>query len=547
MTALLRFADVKVEYGSTVALGGVSFELNAGESLGLVGESGCGKSTLALAAMRCFAPGARMTAGQIFFQGKDMAELTPAALRRVRGCEMAMIYQDPAQALNPSLTIGEQLAEAVVCHDRGCWREGREMAAARLADVRFTDVERVMASYPHQLSGGQQQRAVIAMALMCSPKLLILDEPTTGLDATIETEVVELIRELQQRLSVGLLYISHNFGLIGRVCERVAVMQAGRIVEHGPVGRIFSNAAHPYTRSLIDCLPDVCACSGRTLPAQPTYRMLEVEHLTKTYGGGGSFLRRLFKLKQRPVVANDDLSVTLQQGQVLAVVGESGSGKSTFSKILMGFERADSGRLRLNGMDVAKVGVLSRSQKQRRWVQMVFQSTDESLNPSYSIGRQIMRAAKMGGERDPKKLREHVEKLFAQTRLPLALASRRPSQLSGGQRQRAVIARAFAPKPAMVVADEPVSALDPSVQASIADLLRTLQRENGVTMVLVSHDLGFVRHTSDQVIVLQNGQVVESGQTDAVFQTPRHPYTRRLLAAAQANRLSMPPLASATA
>jgi peptide/nickel transport system ATP-binding protein len=267
--------------------------------------------------------------------------------------------------------------------------------------------------------------------------------------------------------------------------------------------------------------------------------VLEVEHLSKAYGGA-SFLSRLFKRARAPVLANADLNISLRQGQVLAVVGESGSGKSTFAKILMGFEQADGGRLTLNGTDVARVGVVRRSQKQRRWVQMVFQSTDESLNPSYSIGRQIERAAKMGGERDRRKRRELVEKLFAQTRLPMALAMRRPSQLSGGQRQRAVIARAFAPNPAMIVADEPVSALDPSVQAAITELLRNLQREHGVTMVLVSHDLGFIRQTSDQVIVMRHGQIVETGRTDDVFDAPSHPYTRKLLAAACVNRLGVP-------
>ncbi len=538
MTPVLSFSNVAVNYGATSALAGVSFELRAGESLALVGESGCGKSTLALAAMRCFAPGARMTSGTIRFCGRDMATLSEEELRRVRGAQIAMIYQDPGQALNPSLTIGEQLAEMIVCHHLGDWRDGRKRAAARLADVRFTDVDRVLDSYPHQLSGGQQQRCVIAMALMCDPKVLILDEPTTGLDATIETEVVELIRDIQQRLGLALLYISHNLGLVGRVCQRAAVLQAGRIVEQGDIERIFSGAAHPYTQGLIACVPDVAAPSGRGGPRTPTARVLEVENLTKTYGAGPSFLPRWLSRKRAVTAANADLNVTLQKGQVLGVVGESGSGKSTFAKLLMGFETAEQGRLMLNGVDVARMPVMRRSQKQRQWVQKVFQSTDASLNPSYSIGRQIARAVRVGGQTDPDKVKARVEALFAMTRLPPALMNRRPSQLSGGQRQRAVIARAFAGGPSMLVADEPVSALDPSVQASIVELLQTLQREQGVTMVLISHDLGFVRQTCDQVMVMHKGRVVEAGPTETVFGAPVHPYTRTLLAAALANRIA---------
>ncbi len=538
MTTVLTFSDVRVEFGATRALDGVSFDLRAGESLGLVGESGSGKSTLALAAMRFLAPGARMTAGAVRFLGRDLATLSDAELRRVRGGEMAMVYQDPGEALNPSLTIGEQLAEMVVYHGRGDWAGGRERAAARLADVRFADVDRVMASYPRQLSGGQQQRCVIAMALMCEPKLLILDEPTTGLDATIETEVVEVIRDLQERMGIALLYISHNLGLVGRVCQRVAVMQAGRIVEQGTTERIFSAAAHPYTQGLIACIPDVLAPSGRAASAPTTRVVLEAAGLTKTYGGGPAFLPRWLSRRRAPVAANADLNFTLHQGQVLGVVGESGSGKSTLAKLLIGFETAEGGRLVLNGVDVARMSVLRRSQKQRQWVQKVFQSTDASLNPSYSIGRQIARAVRVGGYTDPRKIKARVEELFAMTRLSPALMTRRPSQLSGGQRQRAVIARAFAGGPLMLVADEPVSALDPSVQASIVALLQTLQRDKGVTMVLISHDLGFVRQTCDQVIVLHQGRIVEAGPTEAVFSDPRDPYTRKLLAAARANRIA---------
>lgn len=532
---VLSFADVRVDYGGVLALDGVSFEMKAGDSFGLVGESGCGKSTLALTAMRWLAPGARFS-GRVSVLGRDLARLSEEELRRLRGCAMAMVNQDPAQALNPCLTVGEQLAETAVCHGLGDWREGRRLGAARLADVRFTDVERVMASYPHQLSGGQQQRVVIAMALICDPKLLILDEPTTGLDATIESEVIELIRDIQKKRDLAILYISHNLGLVSRVCRQVAVMQAGRIVEEGPVERIFSAAAHPYTRSLIACIPDVSAPSDRTAPEGRGDYALEVEHLAKTYGRRRGLLDRLWR-RRAPAAANDDLNFRLQRGQVLGVVGESGSGKSTFAKLVMGFERADSGRLMLNGVDVARTPVLRRSQAQRRWVQMVFQSSDESLNPSYTIGQQIERAVRKGGETDPQRRKARVRQLMEMTRLAPALASRRPSELSGGQRQRAVIARAFAMQPAMLVADEPVSALDPSVQLAITELLQTLQRDQGVTLVVVSHDLGFVRRIADQVVVMHQGRIVEAGPAETVFSAPTHDYTRKLLDAARANRV----------
>ena len=518
---LLAVRDLSVSYdtrgGDVPVLRGVSFTIAAGESLGLVGESGCGKSTLALCLLRYLAPGGRVRAGQVSFRGQDIAGLSRAGLRAMRGGGIGMVYQDAISALNPAIPIGVQLAEARRYHRGDSWAQAAAAALAMLGRVRLPDPDRIMRAFPHQLSGGQQQRVVIAMALLAEPALLVLDEPTTALDATVEAGIVQLIAELQRETRMALLFVSHNLGLVAQVCERVCVMYAGEVVETGRTSAVFAAPAHPYTSGLIGCVPRLdgsglspirgtvpaltalppgCSfgprCDGFTpglcdrqpigmhpsaegatrcvrigdvpppavLPAisrslgspEP---MLVADGLEKHYlmdrrGLAATLLRRPVE----QVLANRGVRLSAARGRTVAIVGESGCGKSTFARIVAGLERASAGTLLIDGSDMARRPVAQRSAAQLRALQMVFQNPDETLNPSYTVGRQIARVLrKLGGMRGRRAIAERVDALLAATRLSPDIARRLPRELSGGQKQRIAIARAFAGDPALLVAD----------------------------------------------------------------------------------------------
>jgi peptide/nickel transport system ATP-binding protein len=597
---LLEIADVSVSYrtraGVLPAVIGASLVIREGEAVGLVGESGCGKSTLAMAVLGHLGKNGKVTGGSVRFAGADIARLSREALRRIRGPGIGVVFQEAMSALNPSLRIGAQLAETVMVHRGGTRAQAREAAGAMLDEMRLPDPERIMAAYPHQLSGGQQQRAMIAMALLPQPRLLLLDEPTTSLDVTVEAGIVDLLATLRRTHNMAMLFISHNLGLVGQICERAAVMYAGEIVETGGVREMFAQPRHPYTMGLMRCIPrpdlprqaqslvpipgQVCAPDDRPIgcsfgprcgyfsagtcdqgairldaigldgaasvrcvrspaiavrPAPGrvdasartvTDTILTVTDLDKFYPLRGP-------AKGRMVHANQRLTFDVGRGQTLAVVGESGSGKTTFANILMGLTTASGGQIAFETVDLAHLPVERRSAALLRDLQMVFQNPDETLNPSYSVGRQLSRAVrKLAVARDRAGIAARMRALFGMTRLPLAYAGRRPNQLSGGQKQRVGIARAFAGQPKLVVADEPVSALDVSVQAAIMELLLDIQRTQQTTLIVISHDLGFVRYIADRVVVMYLGQVMEVGDAETVFEPPYHPYTEALLSAA---------------
>ena len=572
-----------------------------GEAMGLVGESGCGKSTVALGVMQDLGTNGRIVGGTIRYKGRDLASLGADELRAIRGRDIAMIYQEPMASLNPAMRIGQQLIEVPMIHEgisrTQAWARAREM----VADVRLPDPERILRSYPHQLSGGQQQRIVIAMALMSKPSLLILDEPTTALDVTVEAAVVDLIKDLGRKYGTSMLFISHNLGLVLETCDRICVMYSGEAVETGAIGDVFNQMRHPYTQALFRSIPlpgaDKSARPLRAIPgnfplpherpkgcnfgprcdyfvagrcdmsdvamagiahgdrhqsrclraddidwaapmvagAQQTAPekgdvVLEVRDLKKYYEvaanalfGGG---------ETRVVKANESLSFAARESETLAIVGESGCGKSTLAKVLMGLETATSGEVLIDGRAIQDTPIEARDTRLVSSIQMVFQNPFDTLNPSMSVGRQIIRALEVFGiGASDAERRTRMLDLLDLVKLPRAFAERMPRQLSGGQKQRVGIARAFAGGARIVVADEPVSALDVSVQAAVTDLLMDIQRREKTTLLFISHDLSIVRYLSDRVLVMYLGHVVELGSTDQVFSPPYHPYTEALLSA----------------
>jgi peptide/nickel transport system ATP-binding protein len=578
----------------------LSLRLKRGEALGLVGESGSGKSTIAFSLVRYLGPFGRIEGGRILFEGRDIAAMDEAELRNIRGRRIAMVYQEPMSSLNPVMTIGRQIAEVPMLHEGLSPAAARARAESMLAEVNFTDPTAIMARYPHQLSGGQQQRVVIAMALISQPALLVMDEPTTGLDVTVEVAVLELVRQLISRHQTALLFISHNLGTVASLCDRIAVLYGGEIVEEGPIRQVFADPRHPYTRGLLDCLPrlgrtkhdmplhpipgavasplmrppgcgfaprcvhaEAPRCSGAaiatiTVPSKPEHRvrcvkvtelahwqpppgaraaptatregqiLLRTEDLAKEY----RLARGPFGRKGAPVQALRGINVSLARGETLAIVGESGSGKSTFARVLSGLEVASTGHVMLDGDEVAALPVESRPVGVKRKLQMVFQNPEGTLNPSHSVGYSVARVLRRLKGITSTSARREADRLFGIVKLSPELYARKPSQLSSGQKQRVAIARALAGDPDVVVADEPVSSLDVSVQAAIINLLSELQAERSESLIFISHDLTVVRYLADRVAVIYLGKVVELGPVDAVFAPPYHPYTESLLAAA---------------
>jgi peptide/nickel transport system ATP-binding protein len=570
-------------------LRGVSLAIGAGEAYGLVGESGCGKSTAALAVMRYLPRNGRVTGGGIRVAGTDLLDMPEREVRRYRARTVSMVYQNPGAALNPSLRVGDQVAEAftAVGAPRG---DALERAREMLARVQIADPASVMRRYPHQLSGGMQQRALIAMALAPDPTLLVLDEPTTGLDATVEAEVLDLVAGLREELGTSILFISHNLAVVRRMCDRVGVLYAGRLVEEGPAETVFLDPRHPYTVGLLRCLPragadkreqrldtipgllpelgaelpgcvfvDRCAlrrpvCSAEEPPLHPVssgrtsrchfwQEASELPHSREASSqveaaakGSASLLTcadaaKTFHQDGSDVHALAGVTLAVAPGETLGLVGESGSGKTTLARVLLGLTPPDPGtELALAGEPLAAT-LAGRTEEQVRALQIVFQNPDSALNRRFSarriLGRALLKLGGLrGGSRD-----ERVRELAQSVRFDERMLGARPAQLSGGLKQRVAIARAFAGDPRVVVCDEPTSALDVSVQAAILNLLVDLQSEQDVAYLFISHDLGVVRYLADRIAVLYLGRLMELGSAETVFAAPHHPYTEALLSA----------------
>ncbi|WP_192384110.1 ABC transporter ATP-binding protein [Mesorhizobium silamurunense] len=571
-----------------------------GEAMGIVGESGCGKSTVSLGIMRDLSNIGKIVGGKIKFQGKDMGELSDEDLRAIRGNKIAMIYQEPMASLNPAMKVGEQLMEVPLIHDKVSKEEAYSRALDMVRSVRLPDPERMMRSYPHQLSGGQQQRIVIAMALLSKPALLLLDEPTTALDVTVQAGIVDLVKGLRKEFGTSMIFVSHNLGLILETCDRITVMYSGEAVETGKIKDVFDRMRHPYTQGLFRSIPlpgadknsrplisipgqlplpherpkgcnfgprchhfveGVCNAAEipmievegheghfsrcvrfneidwealppgakkvneRVVPGAP---VLKIEDLRKYYKVGGS---EVFGSSEgRVVKANETISFMVRESETVAIVGESGCGKSTLAKVLLGLETASSGSVTLGNKEIQSTGIEKRSVETVSSIQMVFQNPFDTLNPSHTVGSQIIRTLeKFNVGNNVAERRKRMLELLDLVKLPRAFETRKPRQLSGGQKQRIGVARAFAGDAKVVVADEPVSSLDVSVQAAVIELLMDIQRKNKTTMLFISHDLSVVRYIADRVVVMYLGYIVEQGTTDQIFSPPYHPYTEALL------------------
>ena len=525
---VLRIEDLSVEYdagdrpgggGRVIGVDRFSLAVGRDEVMGLAGPSGCGKTTVAAAIMRLLGPAARITSGRVLVGGRDVLTLEAGELRRLRWREIAIVPQAAMNALNPVMTIGEQIADVLTTHDGLRRRTACERAAELLESVGIPSGR--LRSYPHQLSGGQRQRVVIAMALALRPHLLVLDEPTTALDVVVQREIMELVLDLKARLSFSVLLITHDLFLMAGVCDRIGVMEAGRLVEEGPARRILTSPAHPATQALVSGLPPRPGRRKKT-SAEP---ILEVEGLRKDFPAGGLLSRRTIR-------ALDGVDLTLHRGEILALVGRTGSGKSTLARVIARLEAPASGRLLLEGRDVLAEEPRRASRSYRRRVQMVFQDPFASLNPAHTVGHALGRALTVHRSAfDRADIAAEAAELLDAVGLEPELLGARPHELSGGQRQRVAIARALACEPEVLVADEPTSMLDAPLCAGILDLLLRLRRERDLSILYITHDLASARYLADTTAVLQAGRLVETGLTAELMEHPTHPCTRLLLSA----------------
>ncbi|EAY65100.1 ATPase component of ABC transporter with duplicated ATPase domains [Burkholderia cenocepacia PC184] len=541
----------------------VSFHVDRGETLAIVGESGSGKSVTSLALMRLVEHGGgEITSGRIAFRRRggalvDLARASAATMRGIRGADIAMIFQEPMTSLNPVFTVGDQISEAIALHQSKGAAEARAEALRLLDLVRIPEARRVFARYPHQLSGGMRQRVMIAMALSCRPALLIADEPTTALDVTIQAQILQLVRGLQDEMNMGVIFITHDMGVVAEVADRVLVMYRGEKVEEGESDRIFATPAHRYTRALLAAVPRLGSMQGTDAPekfpllkvdgtrataAAPTTTSAAndaqppVDHAAPPILRVRDLVTRfpvksgVFGRVSQYVHAVERVSFELRAGETLALVGESGCGKSTTGRSLLRLVESQSGSIEFDGRDISALKG-SDLQALRRNIQFIFQDPFASLNPRLTVGFSIMEPLLVHGVASGSEAQARVDWLLDKVGLPPEAARRYPHEFSGGQRQRIAIARALALNPKVVIADESVSALDVSVQAQIVNLMLDLQRELGVAYLFISHDMAVVERISHRVAVMYLGQIVEIGPRRAVFEAPQHPYTKKLMSA----------------
>jgi len=607
MAPLLEIEDLHTEIrlrSATVhALEGVSLNVEAGECLGIVGESGCGKTMTALSIMQLLPPGGHITGGSITLSGQEISSLSDDGMRHVRGNEVGMIFQDPMTSLNPTMTVGDQIAETVLLHRGADHKTALARAVEVLGLVGMPRPAERVSNYPHQLSGGMRQRVMIAMALACEPKLLIADEPTTALDVTIQKQILELIDDLRRRLGLAVILVTHDLGVIAGRADRVAVMYAGKVMETTSTTRLFANPRHPYTEALFGALPEkaadgterlysipgmppdltqppkACRFAARCRYVQDTcnesepplegdtwdhaYRCFfpvgqagddtdvsrlqvrEMDHATRQHTAdvdgqqpllttdglvknfsvtAGAVLQR----KVGEVSAVAGVSFAIRPGQTFGMVGESGCGKTTIGRLIVGLERASNGSIRLDGKDLAKMGARDR-RRHGSEVQLMFQDSYASMDPRMRVGPILREPLAIQGVGSRREQQAKVDAMLDEVGLPKAAVERYPHEFSGGQRQRLGLARALVLSPKLLVADEPVSALDVSIQAQILNLMQDLQRDLGLTYLFISHDLSVVRYMSDTIGVMYLGKLVEVGPADDVYYNPVHPYTKGLI------------------
>jgi len=551
-TPLLSIENLTVAFGQSRVVENLSFTVEAGQTVAVVGESGSGKSMTSLSIMRLTDNlGAHFESGKILFEGRDLAKASQREMRSIRGNEIAMIFQEPMTSLNPVFTVGDQISEAILLHENISRSAARAKVRELLEMVRLPDAANLMNRYPHQLSGGMRQRAMIAMALACRPKLLIADEPTTALDVTIQAQILNIMRDLKSELGMGMIFITHDMGVVAEMADHVVVMWKGKKVEEGPVREIFADPQHPYTRTLLSAVPRLGSMKGETLPkrrpltvledgqpkivgeerVQDTVRrdapLLSVEDMMVRFDIKKTFLGKV----THRLSAVSKVSFDVYPGETLALVGESGSGKSTIGRTIQQLQKAQSGTIRFRGKRFADM-TAAELFKMRQEVQYIFQDPFASLDPRKTVGFSIAEPINThrlltGGKEVTKRVHELLERVG----LSSSVASRYPHEFSGGQRQRICIARALASNPKLIIADEALSALDVSIQAQIINLFMDLQADLGLAYLFISHDLAVVEQMSHRVAVLYLGQIMEMGSRQQIFENPSHPYTQRLLSA----------------
>ena len=545
MSALVSVSNLRVSFvtrqTTLEAVRGVSFEVREDATLAIVGESGSGKTVSAMSILRLLPENAVVHAGsRITYRDENLLEASGARLRELRGRDISAVFQEPMSSLNPVLTVGEQVAEVLRLHRRMNVRQALERAAELLAEVGIPEPRARLRAYPHELSGGQQQRVMIAIAIANEPKLLIADEPTTALDVTVQRQVLELIARLRERHRMSVLFISHDLGLVGELADDVVVMRDGIVRESGPVERIFHAPQDPYTRALLACRPRLDARPRRLPVIDDFMRGAPASDAPLARPSGGApvveakHLRKEFRLRtgffrSKSLVAVSDVSFDVACGRTVGLVGESGSGKTTVALLAMRLLDATGGEARLDGTDLLRL-TPARMMAFRRRIQIVFQNPYASLNPRRSIGRTLVEPMRIHGLGANEGERyERARQLLGRVGLPVDAMQRYPHEFSGGQRQRIAIARALAVEPEVLICDEPVSALDVSVQATVLNLLLDLQESLGLAYLFISHDLAVVKYMSDEVLVMRSGEVVERGTPEAIFRSPQHEYTRKLL------------------